>query len=380
MTAVCAAGFLVAGGGPTPGILLGATPGPFVLRDSDVIRLAVDGAADADAVFNGSAAAMAAGGASPYALADGMDLLLRIDNGLEQTVLFSAADFADIANATATEIAAAINARIVGGRVTTPGGILRLASDTEGTASRIQVTGGSANAVLAFPDAASVGGGNVANLRAVEVAEVKAVVETAIPTVQVEPGAGGVLDIRTVATGPAASVQANAATAAAFGLDTALHKGTASGTAPAVRVEGKDPGAYANRIEIEVRAATNGSPGAFDLLVVDDGTYRESFPNLSMDPDDARYVERIVNDVRTGSVYVRVIDQLLEGAPVPPPQIMILAGGSDASWGSTTRTSSAPSLARRASARSTRCRSFRCSSFRAAPRLLFTRRCSATAR
>jgi hypothetical protein len=45
----------------------------------------------------------------------------------------------------------------------------------------------------------------------------------------------------------AASVQARAATAAAFGLDTTLHTGAASGTANAVRVEGKDPGAYANR-------------------------------------------------------------------------------------------------------------------------------------
>lgn len=328
-TAVRAAGFLVAGGGPTPAILLGAAPGPFVLHDGDLLRLAVDGAAEVDAVFSGSAAAMAAGGAGPYALADGMELLLRVDNGLEQTVLFSAADFADIANATATEVAAAINAVIVGGRATTPGGIVRLASDTEGTSSRVQVTGGSANAVLAFPGSASVGGGNVANLRAVDVAEVKTIVEAAMPTVSVNPGIGGVLDVRTVATGPAASVQASAATAAAFGLDTALHVGAASGTANAVRVEGKDPGAYGNSIEAEVRAATNGSPSAFDLLIVEDGTYRETFPNLSMNPSDARYVERVVNDARNGSIYVRAIDQLLAGTPVPPPQAVALAGGGD---------------------------------------------------
>ncbi|MFP2958495.1 phage tail sheath family protein [Myxococcus sp. 1LA] len=327
-TAVRAAGFLVAGGGPTPGILLGAAPGPFVLHEGDLIRLAVDGAPEVDAVFLGSPAAMAAGGAGPYALA-ALELLLRVDNGLEQTVLFSAADFADIANATATEVAAAINAVIVGGRATTPGGIVRLASDTEGTASRIQVTGGTANAVLAFPGAASVGGGNVANLRAVEVAEVKAVVEAAIPSVTVDASVGGVLDVRTVATGPGASVQANPATAAAFGLDNALHTGAASGTANAVRVEGKDPGAYANRVEAEVRAATNGSASAFDLLVMEDGAYRETFPNLSMNPGDARYVETIVNDARTGSVYVRVIDQLLAGAPIPPQQTVALAGGGD---------------------------------------------------
>jgi hypothetical protein len=328
-TVVRAVGFLVAGGGPTPGILLGAAPGPFVLHDGDLIRLAVDGAPDADAVFFGSAAAMAAGGAGPYALADGMELLLRVDNGLEQAVRFSAVDFADITNATATEVAAAINAVIVGGRATAPGGIVRLTSDTEGTASRIQVTGGTANAVFAFPGAASVGGGNVANLRAVEVAEVKTVVEAAISAVTVDVGIGGVLDVRTVATGPGSSIQADAATAAAFGLDDALHAGAASGIANALRIEGKDPGAYANRVEAEVRAATNGSPGAFDLLVVEDGAYRETFPNLSMDPTSARYVETIVNDVRNGSLYVRVIDQLLAGAPIPPPQAVALAGGDD---------------------------------------------------
>src|SRR5690606_15365864 len=68
---------------------------------------------------------------------------------------------------------------------------------------------------------------------------------------------------------------------------------------------------------------------AFDLLVVEDGAYRETFPNLSMDPASARYVETIVNDARNGSIYVRVIDQLLAGAPIPPPQTMALAGGGD---------------------------------------------------
>lgn len=328
-TAVRAAGFLVAGGGPTPGVLLGSAPGPFVLQDGDLIRLAVDGAPEADAIFNGSAAEVTAAGVAPYALSDGMDLRLRIDDGPEQTVVFSSADFADIANATDAEVAAVLNAAIFGGRASTPGGSVQLASDTEGTASRVEITGGSANAELAFPSSASVGSGNVANLRAVALAEVKAVVEGAIPGVLVDTGIGGVLEIRTVATGPTASIRASASTASAFGLDSAPHTGAASGAANAVRVEGKDPGAYANRVEVEVRAATNGAASAFDLLVIEDGTYRETFPNLSMSPDEARYVERVVNDARTGSIYVRVIDQLLSGAPTPSPQTAALAGGGD---------------------------------------------------
>jgi len=101
------------------------------------------------------------------------------------------------------------------------------------------------------------------------------------------------------------------------------------GAGEAVRAEGKDPGAYANRTEVEVRAASNGSASAFDLLIIDDGVYRETFVNLSMDPDDARYIERIVNDVRSGSLHIRLVDQLLPGAPVPQPQIVGLAGGGD---------------------------------------------------
>jgi len=325
-TAVRAAGFLVAGGGPTPAILTGATSAPFVLVNGDIIRLALDGGGDVDAEFNGSAAAVAAGFEGPYFFEQEVTLTLRIDGGPEQVAVLPPAGFNDSGPATVADVAANINAVLVGGRATSPGGILRIESDTQGTASRVQVTGGTANALLAFPGEPSVGEGNVANIRAVTALEVKTVVEAVIPEVLVEAGIGGVLLVRTVETGSGATLQARAETA---GFDTALHSGANSGTASAVRVEGEDPGAYANSIEAEVRAATNGSPTAFDLLIVEDGTYRETFPNLSMNPSDARYVERVVNDARNGSIYVRAIDQLLAGTPVPPPQAVALAGGGD---------------------------------------------------
>ena len=328
-TAVRASGFVVAGGGPTPAVLTGASAGPFALRDGDLLRLAVNGGGDVDTVFHGTPAAVAAGGAGPYVLADGQTLNLRVDGGGEQTVFFASGDFADITNATASEVAAVVNSAIVGGRATTSGGVVRLASDTEGTSSQLQVTGGTANAALAFPGAVAHGGGNVATLRAVSVSEVKTAVETAVPAVRVDATVSGALRIRTLATGVAATVQARAATTPAFGLDTASHTGAASGTANALRVEGKDPGSYGSRIEAEVRLSTNGSPTAFDLLVVEDGAYREVFPNVSMSPTSPRYVEAVVNDPKSGSLYVRVLDQLLVGAPVPPPQTVALAGGND---------------------------------------------------
>ena len=48
-----------------------------------------------------------------------------------------------------------------------------------------------------------------------------------------------------------------------------------------------------------------------------------------MDPDHARYVERILNDERSGAVLIRVTDQLLPGAAVPDVQTVQLAGGND---------------------------------------------------
>ena len=83
------------------------------------------------------------------------------------------------------------------------------------------------------------------------------------------------------------------------------------------------------RKSLQAFLATSGEADAFDLAEIEDGTYRESFPNLTMDPDHARYVERFVNDERSGSVLIRVIDQLLPGAAVPDVQTVQLAGGND---------------------------------------------------
>src|SRR5690606_13333845 len=49
----------------------------------------------------------------------------------------------------------------------------------------------------------------------------------------------------------------------------------------------------------------------------------------SMTPTHARYVERVVNDARTGSLLVRVVDQLLTGTPNLAAQTVALTGGDD---------------------------------------------------
>jgi len=328
-TAVRSFGFLTTAGAPTPALVVSAAAEPFILDDGDRIVLSVDGGADEQATFNGSAAQIPAGGTGPFALADGQTLTLRFDGGVEQTVIFSSGEFADIGTATSSELAAVINAQIADGKATAEEGLLALVSNTEGTSSQVEVTGGTANAALGFAPGAVFGGGNVADLSAVTVAEVKTILEAAVPTVEVNAGLGGVVEVRTLGTGAAVSLQIQATTTAAFGFDNDLHAGSDSGAANAVRVEGKDPGAYADQVQVEVSAATSGETTAFDLAVIEDGVYREAYPNLSMDPSNARYIESIVNDERTGSNLIRVIDQLLAGHPVPDVQTVQLAGGND---------------------------------------------------
>lgn len=252
-TAVRGFGYLVSPGTPTPASITGAVPGPFRLTAGDVIVLSVNGGADETATFNAVAAQGAARGSSPFALADGQTLTLRIDGGLEQTVTFRTAEFGDIARATPAEVAAVVNAAIDGGKALVLGGVLTLASDTEGTGSSVEVTGGTASAALAFSAGVVFGTGDVADISAVTSAEVKAVVEAAITGVIVDVAVGSVLELRTTATGSATSLQARVTTAAAFGFGTDPHAGSNSGSAHSVRVEGKDPGGYANRVEVEVQ-------------------------------------------------------------------------------------------------------------------------------
>jgi len=87
-----------------------------------------------------------------FALANGETLTVKVDGTTEQTVTFSTGDFADIANATAAEVAAVLSTQLATPSATggTSAGAVTLTSDSGGT---VQVTGGTANAALGFPTA-----------------------------------------------------------------------------------------------------------------------------------------------------------------------------------------------------------------------------------
>lgn len=88
--------------------------------------------------------------AGTFVLVDGQTLTLKLNNETIQTFTFLTGDFVDISNATTDEVVAVIDSTIVGGSVYNT--VNKVWIETYGgPTDYIQVTGGTANAVLGFP-------------------------------------------------------------------------------------------------------------------------------------------------------------------------------------------------------------------------------------
>lgn len=320
---------------PSAGSALGANPGPWDLEPGDKLTIAVDGNPVAEATFD-AAAASRVSGAETFALSDGEELTVVIDGGDPQTVIFQAGHFADIGAATAEEVAAVLNGQLRGASATVTGGgtTVTITSDKRGTASGVNVTGGSANAALGFATGNIAGTGDVADIDAVTYAEAKAVIEADVSGVVVS-NVGGAVRITSTTSGASSSVHVDSASTAddEFGFDNATHTGSTGASQPTLTVEGRYDGAYANELQIRIAAAQNGDAEAFDLTVLRDGFAVETFTSLTMDESAERYVETIVNDAVTGSALITVLDLGLVGtAEQRRPQngtSALLSGGDD---------------------------------------------------
>lgn len=308
---------------PTPAEVLGAPVQRVFVQDGDTLVLSVDGGPPATATVVATQAELVNAGVFPTGFAGGEVLDVRV-MGMDQTVTFDAAD------QSVEQVAARMNEQLQLVSVTVDAGQLRVRTDLGGTDIRLEVVGGNANAALAFPAGEVTGAGNVAMSAEVGLDEIAAIVAADVPGVVAEE-VEGALRLRTVSTGAAASIQVDPTSTLddQLGLDNDPHLGAEGGAANALRVEGKDPGAFANRLEVEVRPPTGGEAGFFDLAVIEDGVYREVFANVTMTPGEVRHVQAVLNDTRSGSVLVRVIDQALPGSPALDIQTASLAGGDD---------------------------------------------------
>lgn len=299
---------------PTAGTVLGTNLAPFALTNGDDLAIVVDGGSPATATFSATAAYRGSGGSGPYALSNGQTLTVSVDGGPVQTISFLTAEFGTIGAATKAEVAAVINAKIVGATCDGSGPSVVITSDRKGTGSSINVTGGTANGALGFTTGAVAGTGNVSDISAVTVAEVKTIVEAAVAGVVVTD-VGGAVRISSTSSGPSSSVLVQASSTAddELGLDNATHSGTTGAAVNTLTISARYEGAYGNLVSVKIGNATNGNAAEFDLQVLDDGRVTATFPNLSMDSSSPRYVETIVNDETTGSRLVVAADLGITG-------------------------------------------------------------------
>jgi len=88
--------------------------------------------------------------------------------------------------------------------------------------------------------------------------------------------------------------------------------------ADTLKIDGKYHGTYANGLKVKIADATSGEAARFNLDLLDSsGLVLESYPNLSMDDTDPRYVETIVNATVGGSTRIVVTDLDAAGTQRP---------------------------------------------------------------
>jgi len=293
------------------GSVLGSVDGPFNLEPADTLVIDTDAITPTTATFNATAAARESG-VGTYNIPNGNTLTVKIDRGSVQTLTFATGEASNMAAWTVAELAAAINAKITGAKasITSGGTKVTITSDLRGTGSYVEVTGGTANAAAAFGTAEVQGTGNVSNIDAVTPAEVKTVVEAAVTGVTVT-AVGSKVKVTRNATGTGATVQVDASSTAdgILGFDNAVHTGSTGAAVNTLLVKGKWDGTYAHQHKAKIMTATSSEAARFNFVVLKNGLTVETFPNVTMDPTDPRYVETIVNHATTGSKYLAVEDQ-----------------------------------------------------------------------
>lgn len=243
-----------------------------------------------------------------YALSDFMQLTVAVDGGAPQTVTFLTAAFEDIAQATAQEVADVITTFLTGasGVVAEDGAKVSIVSATNGHGSSIEVTGGTANAVLAFPGGAQAGSGDFEYLQQATAAEVKAYLNASLTGPEAVVADGGTrvrlvapTDDRLVCSGEAAYVLALAAQARATSGALEPYLDLTDGQTLTVKIDG---GAV-QTIALESTPVTDvaGAPAEFIAELLDAALVGAS---AFADADGTRIVIR--SDTQTAASSVQV--------------------------------------------------------------------------
>lgn len=252
-------------------------------------------------------------------LVDNDTLVVEV-NGVAQLVTFRASSFVNLAAPTPSEVAEVFRAQLSGINATltlvttaTPNyTAVQLETRRSGTSASLKITGGTAAAKMKYTlNSAAAGTGIAADMSAMTGAELKARIEAVVPGVLVTTTTGGYVKIATTATGPTATLTLGG-NVEQFGLDTNTHVGSSGAALPTLKVRALWDGTYSTRIKIQIKAASNSMPDAFDLAVVYDGTVVESFANLTMDRTSDDYA---INRINGQSSHITVSDLYASTGP-----------------------------------------------------------------
>ncbi len=298
-------------GAATKGRATGTVEGPWNLANGDTLIVELETTVEGTATISASAAELV-GGAGPFDLWVGgimLTLTLTVD-GVAQSVLLQAGDFVDKDAATAAEVAAVINRDFAGVQAYVDG-TLKVRSDHKGSTATLAGSG-TAAATLGI-DSSDTGAGNVRDVSAVTAAELKALVDALHAGTAVVSGADddGYFYVERSVAGSAKSVMIEDTST----LDTKLgftadhaYAGTDDSQPDTLEVEAANEGVWGDSLSVTV--TDGGETGTFTLAVAYalQTSLAEVFPNLSMDPDHARYAPNVVNAAAGGSRLVRITD------------------------------------------------------------------------
>jgi hypothetical protein len=312
-------------GSPTYGSVTGTETAPFNLAAGDTVVVSVQGDPDQTATLAATRASVVTGIGEVYALWDTATIQIAIDGGVTQIITFNTADFADITQATAEEVANAINLQLVGGTavVTDSGTTVTVYSDTYGTDSSVNVVevgggmyGTDANSVLTFPTATASGTGDVPNAASVTVSDLETWLEGALTGIAVEASGSNAL-IRTTTAGASGSIQVQASSTAdtKIGWDNLLHTGTSGAAADTLGIEALYYGSKGNNLSYAIEDASDGSSERFDLVIYLSSTIEERYRNMTMDSTNTeKYAVNAINLKAGKSLWIRVTDEGAAGS------------------------------------------------------------------
>lgn len=78
--------------------------------------------------------------------------------------------------------------------------------------------------------------------------------------------------------------------------------------APLIRLTAKSPGLWGNKLTVDISSSSNTGAGRFNIGVSLNGSTVEAWNDISLNPQDSRYVLGIINSPRSGSSLVTAAD------------------------------------------------------------------------